>query len=196
MKSYVVFNELTGEIITSGFCQDIDFELQAVDGKILEGKGSSLTHYVKNNSIIPYTENQALSKNTRHPFYMVWSNEILNWVDTRNLEDIKKSKWDEIKQARNTAEFGGFTWDGSQFDSDAISQQRISGAVQLAMINPNYTIEWTLSNNTTRNLSAQDVIAVGVSLGNHVSFQHEKARLLREQINSATTAEQVNAVVW
>ena len=101
-----------------------------------------------------------------------------------------------IKQARSSAEFGGFTWDGSPFDSDAISQSRIQGALQLAAMAPGFTIDWTLANNSVRNLSAADLANVGAALGMHVAAQHAKARLLRSQIEVATTVAEVDAVTW
>jgi len=94
------------------------------------------------------------------------------------------------------AEFGGFTWDGSPFDSDAISQSRIQGAVQLAATAPGFTIDWTLANNSVRNLSAADLANVGAALGMHVATQHAKARTLRSQIEAATTVAEVDAVTW
>ena len=51
-------------------------------------------------------------------------------------------------------------------------------------------------NNGTRSLSADDMIAVGMALGAHINEQHVRARQLREQIEAATTPEQVQAVRW
>lgn len=118
------------------------------------------------------------------------------WVDPRTLQDLQLAKWNAIKQARANAEFGGFTWDGSPFDSDAISQSRIQGALQLAAMIPGFTIDWTLANNTVRTLSGADIAGVGVALGQHVATQHAKARVLRAHIEAATTAAEVDAVVW
>lgn len=116
------------------------------------------------------------------------------------LDSAKTAKWAEVKQHRNEAENGGFVWDGSRFDSTPISQSRIQGAVQLATLakltNQPFSIEWTLMNNGTRSLSADDMIAVGMALGAHINEQHVRARQLREQIEAATTPEQVQAVRW
>jgi hypothetical protein len=128
--------------------------------------------------------------------YHVFDYTTKQWYDPRTLNDIKLAKWAIIKQARSSAEFGGFTWDGSPFDSDAISQSRIQGAVQLAATAPGFTIDWTLANNSVRNLSAADLANVGAALGMHVATQHAKARTLRSQIEAATTPAEVDAVVW
>ena len=127
----------------------------------------------------------------------VWDDDTLKWVDGRTLDDLKAAKWEEIKAARSNAEYGGFSWDGSEFDSDAASQQKIMGASQLAGLDPdNFLVDWTLKDNTVRTLNAADMNAVGAALGQHVNSQYVKARNLRQQIESATTKAEVEAIAW
>jgi len=122
--------------------------------------------------------------------------ETKQWEDPRTLQDLKDAQWAMIKQARSQSEYAGFMWDGSKFDSDAISQNRITGAVSLAMMSPEFTIGWTLFDNTVRTLNQTDMLQVGAALGAHVATQFAKGVILREQINAATTSEEVEAVVW
>jgi len=119
-----------------------------------------------------------------------------SWVDPRPLSKLKSDQWEMIKQARNDAEFGGFLWDGSRFDSDSASQQRIQGMVQIANLDPSMLIDWTLADNSVRTLNAEQGVLLGIALAEHVNGQHVKARTLRIEIESATSAEQVAAVVW
>ena len=125
---------------------------------------------------------------------------LKQWVDPRTLQDFKDAKWAEIKQHREAAENGGFTWGGSPFDSDPLSRSRIQGAAQLATLakinNQPFSIDWTLADNSVRTLNAQEMIEVGMALGAHINEQHVRARQLREQIEAATTPEQVQAVRW
>lgn len=107
----------------------------------------------------------------------------------------QEAKWIEIKLARDAAEFGGFTWDGSRFDSDQISQSRIQGAVQLAAMGPGFEIDWTLADNSARTLDAAAMFAVGAALGQHVNAQHAKGRDLRTRIDAATP-EEIEAITW
>ena len=116
------------------------------------------------------------------------------WVDPRSLEDHKTAHWTLIKAARNEAEFGGFTWDGSVFDSDQVSQARIQGAVLLATSNPDFVVDWTLADNTVRSLTADDLIAISQALGEHISLQHTRARNARALLDQATTLSEVQAV--
>lgn len=129
--------------------------------------------------------------------WMVWDRTQVQWVDARDLAALKSSKWTEIKSRRDGVEHAGFSWDGSTFDSDPISQSRIQGAAQLASLSPaSFQIDWTLADNSVRSLAASDMLAVGQALAVHVNAQHVLGRILRQQIESATTAEQVAAIQW
>ena len=116
------------------------------------------------------------------------------WVDPRSLEDHKTAQWALIKAARSEAEFGGFTWDGSIFDSDQVSQARIQGAVLLVTSNPDFVVDWTLADNTIRSLTADDLTAISQALGEHTSLQHTRARNARALLDQATTLSEVQAV--
>lgn len=118
------------------------------------------------------------------------------WEDPRTLQDFREAQWATIKQARTNAEYVGFTWDGSTFDSDAISQNRITGAVTLAQMSPEFTIGWVLADNSVRTLNQMDMLQVGGALGQHVAAIFAKAAGLRAQIEAATTREAVELVVW
>lgn len=122
------------------------------------------------------------------------------WIDPRTIQELKDAKWSEIKTARNAAEFGTFTWDGSAFDSDAASQSRIQGAAQLAtlalMNSQPFSIDWTLADNSVRTLNAQDMIAVGMAMGEHINAQHAKARIKRQAIEAAIAVAEVEAIAW
>jgi len=125
-----------------------------------------------------------------------WDDVTAQWVDLRDLATLKAAKWEAIKLDREAAEYGGFVWDGSTFDSDMGSQQRISGATQLASLTPGFELDWTMKNNTVRTLTAAQMISVGMALGSHVTAQYVKARGLRVDIDAASTKEAVAAIRW
>jgi hypothetical protein len=118
------------------------------------------------------------------------------WVDQRSLEDHKKLRWAEIKKERALAEYAGFSWDGLVFDSDELSQRRITSAVILAQMTPTFLVEWTLQDNTTVELSQDSMFLVGAALGSHVSAQFTKASILRSEIEQCSTIEGLNNIVW
>ena len=108
--------------------------------------------------------------------------------------------WARIKSARAAAESAGFLCGGVRYDSDPASQQRISSAVTLAMVaeaaGQPFTITWTAADNNVISLDAAGMIAVGQACGQYIADIFARARTLREQIEAATTADQLDAIVW
>ena len=124
-------------------------------------------------------------------YYFKFNYATKSWEDIRELSVVKTSKWNQIKLERNKAEFGGFLWEGLKFDSDQVSQGRI-----LAALIFNQPTEWTLSDDTVVELSVEDIQEVTQAMANHVQNVHSKARSAREAINSATTIEEVESVLF
>ncbi len=58
------------------------------------------------------------------------------------------------------------------------------------------TLDFTLANDTTVNLSTAQMIEVGLLLAQRVQTAHATSRLLRLDILNATTVAEVAAVVW
>lgn len=114
---------------------------------------------------------------------------IKEWVDLRTLDQIKAQKWAEIKSERDRIEFGGFTFEGHMYDSDQVSQGRILGAASAGLGQV-----WTLADNTTVNLTAEQLVQLYQALQIHIAIAHERGRTAREAIMSATTKEDVEAV--
>lgn len=113
-----------------------------------------------------------------------------------SLEVAKSQKWDELKLDREDQEFGTFTWNGWEFDADADSQARINAAVQAAILDDTYTDTWTLADNSTQALTATQLKDAGKALADHIKAAHERGRILRQQVNNATTVEQLEAISW
>lgn len=194
--NFVIYNA-DGEIIRVGSCQESDIELQAMEGEwYVIGIGDSSTHYVKDGKILQYPYGVVQAKAEGYAPWMKWSNKTLSYTDLRALSAIKDQKWAEIKNCRIQAEAGPFIWDGSQFDSDPLSQSRIQGIVQLAMLNPDLTVNWTLYDNTVRVLTAAELIQVGFALLTFIDGIHARSRKLRSLIDAATTIEEVNNIDW
>lgn len=102
-------------------------------------------------------------------------------------------QWAVLKQQREAREYGGFTWDGSTFDSDPESRSRIMGAVQLALMAASmqqpFERTWVLADNSTRVLSGSDMIAVGLALGQHVGALFDQGVVLRQAVSTSTEPE-------
>ena len=128
-----------------------------------------------------------------------WDWGKLDWVDDRTVEELRHFAWTAVKASRDAAEFGPFTWDGSTFDADAKSQQRIQAAAVAAMAaqaeGKPFSVVWTLADNSVRTLGPDDMIALGLALTEHVARCHEAGRALRATI-AAADIETVKTTVW
>lgn len=113
-----------------------------------------------------------------------------------DLEASREQVWEHMKYKREQAEFGEFEWGGYVFQCDEVSQRRIQGAVQLAAIDDTLTLAWTLADNSVQTFTAADYVQIGLALANHVSQCHERGRILRQEIESATTQAELEAIVW
>ena len=177
-----------GEIFQTGSCGRNQLEYQEIPGlTLLEGFAVVGKDYVdESGAVVTLPDKPSVHHKFDYP--------TKTWVDPRSLEDHKTAQWTLIKAARNEAEFGGFTWDGSMFDSDQVSQARIQGAVLLATSNPDFAVDWTLEDNTVRSLTADDLIAISQALGEHVSLQHSRARDARALLDQATSISEVQSI--
>lgn len=76
---------------------------------------------------------------------------------------------------------------GKTLDSDSTSVQRISIAVQaaqgaLAASVEGFTMDWTMQDNTIIAMTAEQVIGMSAALAAYSNALHERARVLRDQI--------------
>lgn len=111
------------------------------------------------------------------------------WVDARSLEDAKQQKWDEIKNLRDSLEFGGFEFEVNTYDSDQVSQGRIMGAAFAGIDQV-----WTLADNTTVNLTASQLQQLYAALQAHIASVHERGRIARQLIYEVETKEEVEDI--
>lgn len=167
-------SQLDFENAACSFTQDID-KVYYCDGEVCEKPSQPFPYYTFN-----YGTKQ--------------------WEDPRTLSDIKQIQRDIIKQSRTQAEYAGFIWDGSTFDSNAESQARITGAVTLALLtlqlSQPYEVTWTLADDTFRTLDASEVVLIGLALGSHVQTIFSKGQMLQAQIDASITKEEVEAITW
>lgn len=124
-----------------------------------------------------------------------------DWAEKSWVVDIsaaKENRWAAIKAKRDAREFGAFGWCGHEFDGDRDSQRRLNLSLMKAKAavdaGGDWSVEWTLADNTVITLSAADVISVVEALGDNIDAAHEWARQKRAQIEEATTIDQIIAI--
>ena len=117
-----------------------------------------------------------------------------------SLDELKTEKRAEINAARDAAEQGGFFYMGKTFDSDIVSCIRIQGAAQsmqaAIMAEDVPTITWTCQDNSTIELTAQELMGLSVALAEWSNTCHQKATALKAQIETATSEEELENISW
>lgn len=119
------------------------------------------------------------------------------YVEQVSLPDAKQQARANINAARDAEEVAGFAAYGKTFDSDKTSQQRILIAANTAqVVGSSFTIDWTCDDNSVITLDYAQMLGLPVIMAQAGNALHQKARTLKEQIDAATTLEEINAVVW
>ncbi len=121
-------------------------------------------------------------------------------------EATAAAKRKAINAERDRREAGGFDYLGKRFDSDGEkSVPRILGAVVNAaaaiMTGNTFSVTWTCADNSTIELSAQQLLGLAASLATHSDGLHHTARTLKQAVDDAleagATAAEIEALpVW
>lgn len=111
------------------------------------------------------------------------------------LEELKARKITALKSTRDTLEVAPITTDKGIFDFDTKARDRLDIALK-ALTASGGTIAWTLADNTSVNVTADDINNVFLAAAKRSNELHEKYRALKEQVNACTTVEGVNLVSW
>jgi len=106
-----------------------------------------------------------------------------------SVEDLRSAVMAALKAERDRRVFGGFTWDGSVFDSDETAQARILGCYVSSQPSPeSFPIAWRLADNTWRDLSPADAGALFLALQQHLQ-SHFAAFAVHEAAITAASPE-------
>ena len=98
--------------------------------------------------------------------------------------------WGAARKQRDDAIDAGAPTPFGAVDSDEAARSNVSGAALGALIaksaNAPYSVTWTMLDNSTVALDADQMIAMALSVLMHVNACHERARELRAVIEAAT----------
>ena len=112
-----------------------------------------------------------------------------------DFETLKHAKSWEIADKRWRAETGGIIVDGVEVATDRESQALLMGAVLAAQNNPEYVVNWKAKNGWFE-LDAATLIAIADAVRSHVQACFDREKELQEQVEAATTIEELEAIQW
>lgn len=205
MTIYTNYDPTTGAILGTGTATEetLDAMIRFGATALLHVHADTTTHYVDltgdGPQLVEYTAGERAALAALAPGW-VWQMPERIAVDQRTLSDAKNQAWARIKAARAAAEHAPFNCNGNLFDGDEVSTGRITGAVSLAMMaamaGQSFANDWTLADNSIITLDGPAMMAVGIALGVRVGAVFDIARTLRDQIDTATSAAQLDTITW
>ena len=114
-----------------------------------------------------------------------------------DLEVVKSAKIVELKRIRDTKELEPVEFDGSSFDFDSKSYERITAAIYaLDMQGTAATIAWTLADNGSTPVTAANLRGVIAAAAMRSDALHTQYRELKAAVLAAKTAEEVEKITW
>lgn len=114
-------------------------------------------------------------------------------IPESTLDEVKVEKINSLKADRDRLEVEDITVDGNTFDYDEKARERINNAI-ISLQASNGSILWTLADNNSVLVTAQDLIAVVSAVAVRSNALHVAYRDAKAKVNAAMTAEEVNAV--
>lgn len=121
---------------------------------------------------------------------------VLFWQDVRTLQETKAARVAAMRDARDAHINSTFTWDGSEFDADQVSQSRLLGAAWSASRPGFVPTPWRLADNSWRVLDAEDTAAVYGALEQHLRAAFLAFAEREAEIAAAESVAEVDAVKW
>lgn len=113
------------------------------------------------------------------------------------LEVIKQRKIAELKAERDEAEVTPIEYNGHSYDFDSKARDRISAAIiALELQGEGATIEWTTADNADTPVTANDLKMIIAAVAVRSNKLHTAYRVTKEKVEAATTAADVEAVIF
>ena len=117
-------------------------------------------------------------------------------TEEESLESVKEHKILTLKTQRDSLEVEPIAYNGHLYDYDSKARDRISAAIiALELQGEGATIEWTTADNDDAVVTAQDLRMIIASVAARSNKLHTAYRAARAQVEAASTAEEVEAVV-
>lgn len=114
-----------------------------------------------------------------------------------DLEAVKAAKIAQLKRIRDKKELEPVEFDGSSFDFDSKSYERITAAIYaLDMQGTAATIAWTLADNGSIPVTAANLRGVIAAAAMRSDALHTQYRELKAAVLAAKTAEEVEKITW
>ena len=114
-----------------------------------------------------------------------------------DLDTVKATKIAQLKRIRDTKELEPVEFDGSSFDFDSKSYERITAAIYaLESQGAPATINWTLADNGSTPVTAANLRGVIAAAAVRSDALHTQYRILKGSVLASETVDEVDKINW
>lgn len=113
-----------------------------------------------------------------------------------SLEEVKTKKIATLKAERDTREEAPVEYKGKLWDFDTKSRDRINAAATALEVGGVNTITWTAYDDTSLELTAEDLKTIVALAAIRGDTLHKKYRELRDAVNESETIEEIKSIIW
>jgi len=190
---FSIYDIATGQITRQMDCPEdmIDMQVQSGEAYIIDVADDS-THYIMAGAFAPFPSKPSEGH--------TWNWATKTWEDLRTIEELRETKWSEIKAARTAVFDAPLETPHGIFDSDSESRTFIESTIVLlqtmAARGSAGTVNFILFDNSRVTLNLEQMSTVGLLLGSKIQTAFDVSADLRADIDAATTSEQLEGIVW
>lgn len=113
------------------------------------------------------------------------------------IEYVRERKIIELKRQRDAAEVEPIEYGGHLYDYDSKARDRIAAAIiALDVQGDGAKISWTTADNEDAVVTAQDLRMIIAAVATRSNNLHTAYRAAKAQVEAATTANEVDAVIF
>jgi hypothetical protein len=112
-----------------------------------------------------------------------------------DIYTLKKGKLWQLADARWREETAGYTYNNHEFHTDREAQSKIFQAYMMSLSDPNFTVTWKTKDGWLE-MTASDFITLYNEFQTFLQGLYQKEKALQEQVEAATTIEELESVKW
>ena len=124
--------------------------------------------------------------------------ELYYWQDGKWVIDVEKMKIrkiTELADARWQEETSGFTYNGHEFHTDREARNNIFQTYIASLNDPDFAVVWKTKDGWL-SMNAEDFIELYNNFWEFLQGLYQKEKALQEQVEAATTIEELEIIKW
>jgi hypothetical protein len=143
------------------------------------------THYVNSTGqLTKYTTEQQTKRNQKPLYNCYWDMTRMQWIDTRTVEELRQTKYEEINKERINRNLLPIDYDNKKFDADEQSQSNLRGWINVissgGSLPANFT--WRDYNNVDHIVDANWMIGLHTSIISRTTILYEHSWSLKQEL--------------